>query len=172
MAGYDSVLVPDFAELCNMHQMHNAHFLRYSTMTAGCSRCTCVEWPQSLCCRFLCANDLAVNLHLSDENADFTMIRRRYVFSNSSGFFSCHLSVFALVPNSLLCGSCKCKSQVSCQHCRLSCSSRVHHPASSITHLVLSGTPLIISRNTGEPYARPRMLYRTIFLPFTSNYAV
>ena len=164
--------MPDFAELYSICQIHNTYFLRYSTMTAGCSRCTRVEWPQSLCCRFLCANDLAVNLHLSDENADFTMIRRRYVFSNSSGFFSCHLSVFALVPNSLRYGSCKCKSQVSCQHCRSSCSSCVHHPASSITHLVLSGTPLIISRNTGEPCARPRMLYRTIFLPFTSNYAV
>ena len=96
-------------------------------MTAGCSRCTRVEWPQSLCCRFLCANDLAVNLHLSDENADSTMLRRRYVFSNSSGFFSCHLSVFVLGPNSLLHGSCKCKSQVSCQHCRSSCSSCVRH---------------------------------------------
>ena len=46
-------------------------------------------------CQFLCANNQAVNLHLNDENTDSTMLRWRYVSSNSSGFFSCHLGILS-----------------------------------------------------------------------------
>ena len=112
----------------------------------------------------------AVNLHLSDENADSTMLRWQYVFSNSSGFFSCHLSVFVLGPNPFTVWFLQVQITGLLPALRIIlqflCTS---YRASSITHLVSSGTFLIISRNTGESCARPLIIAQdTIFLPLTS----
>ena len=56
----------------------------------------------SLCVACFFARTTAVNPHLSDEKTDSTMLRRWYVSSNSSGFFSCHLNISALGPNPFL----------------------------------------------------------------------
>ena len=53
----------------------------------------------SLCVASFFARTTVVNLHLNDENIDSTMLRWWYVSSNSSGFFSCHLSISALGLN-------------------------------------------------------------------------
>ena len=85
------------------------------------------EWLQSLCCRFLCTNNCSKPaLERWEHRLNYATLVV-YVFSNSSGFFSCHLSVSAIGPNLLLYGSCKCRSQVSYRYCGSSCSSRVQH---------------------------------------------
>ena len=63
--------------------------LQQTRLRSSCSLCVAVSLHEQL----------AVNLHLNDENTDSTMLRWWYVFSNSSGFFSCHLSISALGPN-------------------------------------------------------------------------
>ena len=71
------------------------------------------------------------------------------------GFFPVIWTSLPLDRIPLLCGSCRCRSQDSCQYCRSSCRSCVHHmcikhPAPSETFLIISWNRQVVRQSTGN----------------------